>query len=130
MLRLRHFESFESAEEAFVTGARGLRQRCGSGLPAPLPILPYEDVNGRRRLSLAKRSDLPVEAQVTVQGATWIDRQLLAREPAASGAGFGAEVRDAMARRVDLAGEGLARRHGQRIVFARDLLHTFAALGT
>jgi hypothetical protein len=42
-----------------------------------------------------------------------------------SGGGFGAEVRAAMERRADhLAGEGLARRQGQRIVFARDLLNT------
>ncbi len=38
---------------------------------------------------------------------------------------FGAEVREAMDRRVDhLVGEGLARRQGQRVVFARDLLNT------
>jgi type IV secretory pathway VirD2 relaxase len=85
----------------------------------------YEDATGRKRLSLATRSDLTVEAQVTANGATWLDRQLLAREPATSGAGFGAEVRDAMDRRIDhLDGEGLARRQGQRVVFARDLINT------
>jgi type IV secretory pathway VirD2 relaxase len=84
----------------------------------------YEDANGRKRLSLATRSDLTVEAQVTAPGATWIDRQLLAREPA-SGSGFGAEVRATMDRRVDhLASEGLARRQGQRVVVARDHLNT------
>jgi type IV secretory pathway VirD2 relaxase len=85
----------------------------------------YEDANGRKRLSLATRSDLAIEAQVAAPGATWIDRQLLAREPANSGGGFGAEVREAMDRRVDhLIEEGFARRQGQRIVFARDLLNT------
>ncbi len=85
----------------------------------------YDDANGRQRLSLATRSDLAIEAQVAAKGATWLDRQLLAREPAMSGGGFGAEVRDAMSRRVDyLVEEGLARRQGQRIVFARDLLDT------
>lgn len=85
----------------------------------------YEDANGRRSLSLATRSDLTIEAQVTARGSTWIDRQLLAREPATSGGGFGAEVREAMDRRVDhLVEEGMARRQGQRIVFARDLLNT------
>ena len=80
---------------------------------------------GRKRLSLATRSDLTLEAQVTAPGATWIDRQFLARESIGSGNGFGAEVRDAMDRRVEhLAGEGLARRQGQRVVFARDLLDT------
>ena len=54
-----------------------------------------------KRLSLATRSDLTIEAQITAPGATWIDRQLLAQEPALSGGGFGAEVREAMDRRVD-----------------------------
>jgi type IV secretory pathway VirD2 relaxase len=85
----------------------------------------YDDVNARPRLSLATRSDLTIEAQVTAKGATWLDRQLLAREPAISGAGFGAEVQDVMDRRVDhLVEDGLARRQKQRIVFARDLLDT------
>ena len=86
----------------------------------------YEDANGRKRLSLATRSDFNLQQQITAPGATWLDRQLLAREPAATGAGgFGAEVRDAMERRVEyLAGEGLARRQGQRALFARDLLNT------
>jgi Protein of unknown function (DUF3363) len=62
---------------------------------------------------------------VTASGATWIDRQLLAGEPAIGGGGFGAEVREAMDRRVDrLVEEGLAQRQGQRLVFARDLLNT------
>ncbi len=85
----------------------------------------YHDPNGRRRLSLATRSDFPIEAQTTGSGATWLDRQLLAKDPPLSGGGFGAEVRDAMEARIDhLAEEGLARRQGQRVVFARDLLAT------
>ncbi|MEJ0094059.1 MAG: DUF3363 domain-containing protein [Methylocella sp.] len=85
----------------------------------------YEEADGRKRLSLATRSDFTIEAQITASGATWIDRQLLAREPATGGGGFGADVREAMDRRVDhLIEEGLARRQGQRVVFARDLLDT------
>ena len=85
----------------------------------------YDDPNGRRRLSLATRSDLSISEQVTASGATWLDRQLLAKDPPLSGGGFGAEVRAAMEARVDhLVEEGLARRQGQRIVFARDLLAT------
>jgi hypothetical protein len=76
-------------------------------------------------LSLATRSDLTLQEQITAPGATWIDRQLLAREPATGGGGFGAEVREAMDRRVDhLTSEGFARRQGQRVIFARDLLET------
>ncbi len=85
----------------------------------------YDDAKGRRRLSLATRSDLSIEMQVTASGATWLDRQLLAKDPPLSGGGFGAEVRDAMEARVDhLVEEGVARRQGQRVVFARDLLAT------
>jgi type IV secretory pathway VirD2 relaxase len=85
----------------------------------------YEDGQGRKSSSLATRSDMTIEAQVTAPGATWIDRQLLAKEATLSGSGFGAEVREAMDRRIEHhAGEGLARRQGQRVIFARDLLDT------
>ena len=85
----------------------------------------YDDASGRPRLSLATRSDLTIEGQVIANGATWLDRQLLAREPAISNRGFGAEVYDAMERRIDhLIEESLAQRQDQRIVFARDLLDT------
>ena len=92
---------------------------------AIVEVRAYDDAKGRRRLSLATRSDLAIEAQVAASGATWLDRQLLAKDSPLSGGGFGAEVRDAMDARVDhLAAEGLARRQGQRVVFARDLLAT------
>jgi type IV secretory pathway VirD2 relaxase len=98
----------------------------GDAMPgAIVEVRAYEDAGGRKRLSLATQCDLPIEAQVTANGATWLDRQLLAREPAAGGGGFGAETRDAMEHRIDhLASEGLARRQGQRVVFARDLINT------
>ena len=86
----------------------------------------YEDTQGRKRLSLATRSDLTLRQQISAPGATWLDRQLLARERAVTGiGGFGIEVRDAMDRRVEhLVSEGLARRQGQRVLLARDLLNT------
>ena len=101
-------------------------EMTGDALPgAIVEARSYEDAGGRQRLSLATRSDLPIEEQITASGATWLDRQLLAREPATSGNAFGAEVREAMERRIDhLAEEGLARRQGQRVIFARDLLNT------
>lgn len=86
----------------------------------------FTDARGRSRTALAVRSDLPIEAQVTAGGATWLDRRLLGREalPLAD-AGFGAELRAALDARVEhLAAEGLARRQGQRVIFARDLLET------
>ena len=85
----------------------------------------YDDANGRRRVSLAIRSDLSIEAQVTVGGATWLDRQLLAKDASVSESGFGADMRKAMEARIDhLAGEGLARREAQGVTFARGLLAT------
>ena len=85
----------------------------------------YEDAQGRKRLALAVRSDFSLAEQVRSSGATWIDRQLLARDPAGASSGFGAEVRTAMERRVDhLTEEGFALRQRQRVIFVRDLLDT------
>jgi len=80
----------------------------------------------RSRMVLATRSDLTIAAQVTASGATWLDHQLLVRNPAfLSEGGFGREVRNALDARVDhLVGDGLARRQAQRVIFARDLLET------
>ena len=57
----------------------------------------FDDANGERRVMLAVRSDLDIDRQITAPGATWLDRQNIAREPVAlSEGGFGAEVRHAM----------------------------------
>src|SRR4029077_6948884 len=71
-------------------------------------------------------SDLPLADQVTARGATWLDRELVGREktPLAT-AGFGAEVRETLDRRMDhLIEQGLATRRGGQVVFASDLLGT------
>jgi type IV secretory pathway VirD2 relaxase len=86
----------------------------------------FDDAQGRRRIALAVRSDLDIDAQVKASGATWIDRQLIAREPAfLGGGGFGADVQTAMTARADhLIEQGLARRQGQQVIYARNLLDT------
>jgi len=86
----------------------------------------YEDARGRSRAALAVRSDLAIEDQIHASGATWLDRQLAAREPVEIGeGGFGQEVRRALdARAEHLIAEGLARREGQRLILARNLLAT------
>lgn len=95
-----------------------------AGLGAIVEARVYDD-KGVQRLSLAVRSDLSIEAQVSASGATWLDRQLLAKEPALSHGGFGAEVREAMELRIDrLAEMGLAQRKRQSVSFAPDLLAT------
>lgn len=86
----------------------------------------YEDAKGDRRVALAVRSDLDLQHQVNATGATWLDRQSIAREPVAmSDGGFGAEVRDAMRQRAEhLVGEGLAEQQGRRVIFNRNLIDT------
>ncbi|HVZ06614.1 relaxase/mobilization nuclease domain-containing protein [Rhodopila sp.] len=86
----------------------------------------FDDAQGRRRVALAVRSDLSIESQLTASGATWLDRQAVARDPVALGqTGFGAEVRDAMERRTDqLIEQGLAERQPRGIVFSQNLIGT------
>ncbi len=86
----------------------------------------FDDARGQRRVALAVRSDLDISRQVTATGATWLDRQAIAREPAAlGGGGFGVEVRDAMDRRAEhLIDQRLAERHGQSVIFSRNLIET------
>jgi type IV secretory pathway VirD2 relaxase len=120
---------------AIVDGADGrahhLRFRdleaAGDAAPgAVVELRHFTDAKGLERTALAVRSDLPIEAQVAAEGATWLDRRLLDQAPTELGGdGFGRDVRAALAARTDhLVSEGLARRQGQRVVFARDLLET------
>lgn len=89
----------------------------------------FDDAKGERRVAIAVRSDLDIDRQVTASGATWLDRQNIAREPVAlSDGGFGAEVRHALDRRAEhLIEQGLADRNGQRVTFARNLIDTLRA---
>ena len=69
-------------------------------------------------------STLPLDRQITAEGATWLDRELLAEAPEpARDAGFGREVRRTLAqRRQWLIEQGLAKRQGDRIVYRAGLL--------
>lgn len=83
----------------------------------------FEDRKGVGRIALAVRSDMDIQSQITAPGATWLDRRNLGSDGNELGGGFGREVQAAMEARSDhLAGEGLARRQGQRVIFTRDLL--------
>lgn len=86
----------------------------------------FEDTRGRQRIALAVRSDLDLDQQVASEGATWLDRRLVAREPLdLARGGFGAEVRSALDRRIDaLAEQGLARRDGDKVTLGRNLIGT------
>jgi type IV secretory pathway VirD2 relaxase len=95
-----------------------------SGPGSIVELRRYKDSKGRKRVALAVRSDLSLEAQLNANGATWLDRQLLTRGATSlSDGGFGREVREAMDARVEfLVSEGLARRQGQPVIFIGDLL--------
>ena len=82
--------------------------------------------DGASRLELVHRSDLSLDAQIKASGATWLDRQMVSREPLAlSRAGFGLEAREALERRREqLERLGLASRQGGALTPARNLLST------
>jgi type IV secretory pathway VirD2 relaxase len=86
----------------------------------------YEDAKGRGRVALAVRSDFSIQDQVRAAGATWLDRQLVAREPVEVGeGGFGREVKQALEDRANqLVKQGFARREGQQVILARNLIGT------
>lgn len=71
--------------------------------------------DGRRGVELVHRADLTIERQVTASGATWLDRQLVIKDPTALAShGFGQEVREALAaRRAHLQRLGLADQAGR-----------------
>jgi type IV secretory pathway VirD2 relaxase len=79
-----------------------------------------------RALVLAVRSDLSLDHQISADGATWLDRQLIGQTRAALvDDGFGAQVRAALDRRTErLEVSGLARRAGGRVQFAQNLIET------
>ena len=70
----------------------------------------YDDADGRKRLSLATRSDLAIEAQVSPPARPGSIDSFSPRQSALGSGGFGAEVREAMDRRIDhLVEQDLAR---------------------
>lgn len=86
----------------------------------------FDDARSVRRVALAVRSDIDIDRQITASGATWLDRQAIARAPAAmSDSGFGGEVREALDRRADhLMKQGFAERRGTQVRFASNLIET------
>jgi type IV secretory pathway VirD2 relaxase len=95
-------------------------------IPADLPErgMRYD----RRRLSGVQptiRSLLPVERQIRVLGATWLDEQLIKQSAPQSLIGFGATVQSALEeRKMFLVDQGLAEQRGPHTILARNLLST------
>jgi type IV secretory pathway VirD2 relaxase len=71
------------------------------------------------------RSHLPIERQVRVIGATWLDQQLIGGGKGIGDLGFGSDVREALRERSNfLIEQGLVERRGQRLIVAHNLLAT------
>ncbi len=87
----------------------------------------YEERSARARpVSVTMLSALPLERLGGYNGTTWLDRSLLADDPgSARDAGFGREVRSALAaRQAWLIGEGLAEERDGAVVFRSDAIAT------
>jgi len=97
-----------------------------AGDPEAGAIVEVRWLHGKRGpiTTLAVRSDLPLDQQVTAEGATWLDRRLVGGDGSSfAEAGFGAEVREALNRRADhLVTQGLAHRQAGVVRFIPGLL--------
>jgi hypothetical protein len=110
----------------------GIVERVAEGIwrvPTDLPERGRQyDMQRLGGVSVELRSHLPIERQVRVIGATWLDQQLIGGAGGiapVSDRGFGGEVREALRQRSDfLVEQGLAERRGQRVILARNLLGT------
>ncbi|MGX9779164.1 DUF3363 domain-containing protein [Stenotrophomonas maltophilia group sp. LNF336] len=106
----------------------GIVERMAEGLWKVLGDLPEQgrryDAQRLGGVAVELKSHLPIERQVRVIGATWLDQQLIGGSGLGD-LGFGAEAKQAMQQRADfLAEQGLAERRGQRVILARNLLDT------
>jgi type IV secretory pathway VirD2 relaxase len=86
------------------------------------------DTQRAKQLGVRVLSSIDIEAQVTANGATWLDKEIISshRTPMWD-SGFGSEARQAMARRQQwLIEQGLIQREAGMIVFRANLLATLA----
>lgn len=106
----------------------GIVERVADGVWRVPPDLPEQGSQYDARLggvSVTVRSHLSIEQQKRAVGATWLDHQLIAGGKDLGERGFGAGVREALQQRSDfLIEQGLAERHGQRVILVRNLLAT------
>jgi type IV secretory pathway VirD2 relaxase len=70
-------------------------------------------------------SHLPIDKQVTALGATWLDRMLVSGDAASANLGFGADVKEALRKRVDfLVEHDFVQRGDDRVKLPANLLST------
>lgn len=115
--------------EAIRRAAGGLeRQPDGTWIIAPDHldrVAEYERDRAKAEPVLVdKVSSLPLEKQVSFDGATWLDRELVSDKLEGSrNSGFGRELREAQARRRQwLIAQGLAHEEQDRIVYRANMI--------
>lgn len=105
------FSSYEATSDTTVGGIVEVRHRT--------------DRSGRERSALKGLSDLSLADQVSARGATWLDQQLIAKQPLLLGPGFGREVAQALEERSGhLVEIGLATLRSGQIELPQNLLET------
>ena len=107
----------------------GVVERVSEGLWRVSDDLPERgrqyDVQRLGGVAVELKSHLPIERQIRVIGATWLDQQLIGGGKGQGNLGFGSEAKQALQQRADfLAAQGLAEKRGQRVILARNLLST------
>lgn len=121
----RHMRRLEAIRRA--TGGVE-REPDGTWIIAPDHLDRVSDYERQRAsaepVTVDRISSLALEQQVDFDGATWLDRELIADNPQALGdRGFGQEVRRAQAHRKQwLVAQGLAHREQDHIVYRSDML--------
>ncbi|RUU25249.1 relaxase/mobilization nuclease RlxS [Mesorhizobium sp. M6A.T.Ce.TU.016.01.1.1] len=104
------------------------REPNGTWLIAPDHLDRVANYEGQRARAepvvVDKLSSMALERQVSFNGATWLDRELVADRPEPlHGSGFGCDVREAQARRREwLIAQGLAHEEQDRIVYRANML--------
>ena len=105
----------------------GIVQREGEGIwRIPPDLVARGHAYDRQRtggVDVQLHSHLPIDRQVTTLGATWLDRTLVNGDAAIANVGFGASVKEALRKRVDLLIErGFAQRDGDRVKLPPNVL--------
>lgn len=107
----------------------GIVERLGEGVWRVPPNLTEQgrqyDAQRSGGVTVVLKSHLSIERQARVIGATWLDQQLIGGGRGLGDLGFGGEVKNVLRQRADfLVEQGLAKRRGQRVILARNLLMT------
>ena len=105
----------------------GIVQREAEGIwRIPLDLLARGhayDQQRTRGVDVQLHSHLAIDKQVTALGATWLDQRLVNGDAAIANAGFGANVKEALRKRVEfLIEQGFVQREGERLNVPSNLL--------